>query len=206
MIRPPTTVSPLIALVTDMSGECSAAVTPATTSEPTRHAMLSVVVSAVTLGLTWCSASKPQMPPVYVRAFLSAPRNATLLGSTGSTAFSVTVSAAAGGGGGGLYSGSGRRSPSRMTQQPRTASSASSRKKRPFGPMESRNLDTLLANSSEACAGADCTMSVPRMVTPLEVTSLVLGTVLTQLPPLAAARSTTTLPGRITSTISLRIR
>mmetsp|Transcript_56778 Transcript_56778/g.177823 ORF Transcript_56778/g.177823 Transcript_56778/m.177823 type:complete len:284 (-) Transcript_56778:250-1101(-) len=197
---PPTTVRPLMALVTDISGECSAAVTPATTWEPTRQARLSVVASAVTLPPRRPAVRRPAIPAAYARERRNEARKATLFGSTGASSGSAGA-AGSGGGGGGLYSGSGRRSPSLIIQQPRTASSSSSKKKRPLGPMDIRNLARLLLKSSEAWQVADWTMSVPRIVMPFSVTTRSPATVPSQLPPLTAARSTTTLPRFIFSTM-----
>mmetsp|Transcript_32280 Transcript_32280/g.81917 ORF Transcript_32280/g.81917 Transcript_32280/m.81917 type:complete len:268 (+) Transcript_32280:504-1307(+) len=198
--NPPTTVSPLIAFVTDISGECSAAETPFTTWAPTRQDKDSVVAKVLIPDPMLLKLNKPETPAVYIKDSLRAFLKATFLGST--TTFSISSSISLGVGGGGLgASGSGRRSPSLMSQQPRTASSASLRWKRPFSPMDSKNFETLLEKSSEAWAAADCTMSVPRIVTPFFVTNFSPGTVASQLPPLAAARSTMTLPRFMMSTM-----
>mmetsp|Transcript_59861 Transcript_59861/g.182914 ORF Transcript_59861/g.182914 Transcript_59861/m.182914 type:complete len:235 (+) Transcript_59861:1761-2465(+) len=183
-----------MALVTDMRGECRAALTPATTCEPTKHAKLRVVANVPTPPPKRLTPTRPATPAAYNKLVLRDWRNATFFGSTFSGSGASTTSATFAGAGGGFASGSGRRSPSWNSQHPRTASSVSSKKKRPFGPIDNKNFDTLLAYSSEAWAGADCTMSVPKMVTPFSVTNFSPVTVPSQLPPFAAARSTSTLP------------
>mmetsp|Transcript_12293 Transcript_12293/g.24286 ORF Transcript_12293/g.24286 Transcript_12293/m.24286 type:complete len:211 (-) Transcript_12293:270-902(-) len=162
----------------------------------------------------WSGAAAPRarMPAPPTDAF-TADRMYAWCGVKGTSATSSSLSsttAAVAATGGGVGGGGGHfLAPLSTTSMPRTASSFSaSMWYMPFclvvcGPMESRNLDTLLAKRVDDVAASRLFMSVyPMHLTPLGVTTSSSLTVVPMLPPVSAARSTVTDPAFIISTAS----
>mmetsp|Transcript_42886 Transcript_42886/g.81801 ORF Transcript_42886/g.81801 Transcript_42886/m.81801 type:complete len:294 (-) Transcript_42886:1086-1967(-) len=212
---PPMAVTPEMALVTDMRGECSAGVTPITILYPTspaRQKMLSMDVSSA-----WSPAAAPiprnAMPATarIAEPEAAASRLARSAASAASAAVGTGNTRAATGafllagtstGGGGYAS-----TPFSTTSALRTATSlrsiANSRPSSTSRDMERKKLEALLEYKAEDCAAMREGKSVnPRHVTPACTTAFS-GTVVATLPPASAARSTMTDPGLMLSTISL---
>jgi len=98
---PPTAVMPEMALVTDMSGECSAGRTPLTAWKPASPASEKVVSMALSLG----SDESPARRSSEERSAKATASLAYFLQAGGGT---TTAAAALGGGGGGAsYGGAG---------------------------------------------------------------------------------------------------
>mmetsp|Transcript_8951 Transcript_8951/g.22147 ORF Transcript_8951/g.22147 Transcript_8951/m.22147 type:complete len:211 (+) Transcript_8951:1955-2587(+) len=147
-IMPPTAVRPDTALVTDMSGECSAGVTPHTVWYPQMEASPNLVSMEENAGLGAAAptASRPPRAPAVTYAL----RRVAGSRSMGASVFSPTGSlglaaGTAGGGGGGHMSW-----PASSTSAPRmTGSLAKSTRNSPFfcvvkGPSAVINLVMLL--------------------------------------------------------------
>ncbi len=163
---PPSAVMPLTALVTDMSGECSAGATPPTTWKPTMQASTKVVTrpSCAALGLAAPMASSAASASATMSASLSvrwkaaaeaegaaAMTEAAGAGAAAAGAGAAALGLAAAAGGSALGSGgSGHTAaPPRVTSAPRTASSASGSTRNTLAlesPKLSTKLVTLLAN------------------------------------------------------------
>mmetsp|Transcript_19190 Transcript_19190/g.61044 ORF Transcript_19190/g.61044 Transcript_19190/m.61044 type:complete len:294 (+) Transcript_19190:1971-2852(+) len=211
MAKPPTAVKPDTAFVTAIRGECSAGATPQTTLYPTMPANASVPVMLRNAGSADATPmpSTPTMPPVSAMAvrMVGAYRSVTASSSAaaGFAGACWPTLAIDGGGGGGHMS-----SPPSSTVLPRTTSSSMSMAKVPatglpassLPVMDSSSLEMLFAYSVLLCVGSRLGRSVyPTQVTPPWRATWP-GWVVSTLPPASAARSTTTLPGRMDSTMA----
>jgi len=127
---PPTAVMPEMALVTDMSGECSAGGTPSTAWKPARPASEKVVSIAASFGSGERPAARRQPPRTERRVASRA-----YLRHSGGGASAAASSFCAGGGAGATYASGSRVAPACTSSMPCTASSSRSISYSPCRPV-----------------------------------------------------------------------